>query len=697
MKLRIPCLRPAVLGASTLLAATGASADEGMWTFENFPIESVGEKYDVQLAEEWLERIQRSVTRHESGCTGSFISPDGLVLTNHHCVVSCLAELSSPSEDLLEQGFHARERPGERRCPTEIVSVLIDTENVTDKVTAATRGLAEAAANEARKQELSRLEAECTAATRKRRDTGPLACESVTLYQGGEYWLYKYKRYDDVRMVFAPHADIAAFGGDPDNFNFPRWCLDMSLLRVYENGKPAQTPNHLPWRESGAAEGEAVFVAGHPGSTYRLLTMAQLDFQRDVFAASYIARNSELRGRLIQWGRTSEEAERIVQDLLLTAENGLKVVRGWQRALNDDALLDRKRAEERALRTLVELEPGRESPSPWETVDAAYDTYRAIYPRYLFLESGAGFMSELFTHARRLVRAAEERAKPNEQRLREFAESNLPKIEASVLGRTPVYPEFEQMKLAYSLEKLREWLGPDEPVVRELLGTESPQTLAARLVSGSELGDVDVRRALWEGGLPAIQASNDPMIVLAREIDDESRAVRKRYEDEVQAPTATAQEEIAALRFRMLGTDTYPDATFTLRMSYGAVAGWIENGERVAPFTRLGRLYERTTGQEPFALPEVWLEAKPRLDLSTPFNFVTTNDIVGGNSGSPILDAEGRLVGLAFDGNSHSIAGSFGYDPELNRSIGVHPAIMIEALRKVYHADELLEEILGGR
>ncbi|HSN71525.1 MAG TPA: S46 family peptidase, partial [Steroidobacteraceae bacterium] len=312
-------------------------------------------------------------------------------------------------------------------------------------------------------------------------------------------------------------------------------------------------------------------------------------------------------------------------------------------------------------------------------------------------EGGAGFLSELFNHARRLVRAAEERSKPNEERLREFAESNLPKIQATVLGDTPIYPEFEQMKLAFSLEKLREWLGPDDPIVRRLLGEESPESLAARLVSGTQLADVEVRRSLWEGGIEAIEASTDPMIVLAREIDDEARAIRKRYEDEVQAPTAAAHEELAALRFRMFGTDTYPDATFTLRMSYGAVQGWSESGVQIEPFTQLGRLYERTTGREPFALPDVWVQKKPELDLATRFNFVTTNDIVGGNSGSPILDAEGRLVGLAFDGNIHSIAGSFGYDPELNRTVAVHPAIMVEALREVYEADELLREILGAR
>jgi Peptidase S46 len=685
-----------VLGAAILLAAAPARADEGMWTFDNFPSTAVRDEYGVDVSGAWLARIRGAITRHESGCTGSFASADGLVLTNHHCVVSCLSELSSPQEDLVEAGFLARTRQDERRCPTEIISVLVETENVTSQVNAALKGLDAAQANTARKRELSRLEAECTAAAAKRRDTGPLACESVTLYQGGEYWLYKYRRYDDVRLVFAPEDDIAAFGGDPDNFNFPRWCLDMSLLRVYEKGKPARTPDHLPWRVAGPDVGEPIFVAGHPGSTARLLTMAQIDLQRDVVIPSYIARNSELRGRLIQWGRTSEEATREMQETLLILENGLKVYRGLQRALNDDTLMAGKGAEEQAMRTLAAVDPRRaaESSSPWQRIETAEVTGRDVYDRYLFLEQGAAFGGQLFGYARSLVRAAAERPKPNEDRLREYAESNLPKIRTSLLGDAPVYPDFETVWLSFSLDKMREWLGPDDPVVHEVLGTESPEAFAARVVHGSKLGDVEVRRALWGGGAAAVAASTDPMIVLARQVDDDARAVRKRYEDEVQAPVAAAQEDIAAIRFQMLGTNTYPDATFTLRMSYGAVASWKEHGEEVPEFTTLARLYERATGAEPFSLPRRWLDPKPGLDLDTRFNYVTTNDIVGGNSGSPLIDAEGRLVGLAFDGNIHSIAGTYAYDARLNRAVAVHPAIMLEALRKVYHADALVSEIL---
>jgi len=692
-------LRSAALGGALFCLATFSHADEGMWTFDNFPTAAVKQRLGVDIGATWLERVQRSVTRLESGCTGSFVSANGLVLTNHHCALDCLADLSTPEQDLLANGFLAAQSSSERRCESEIVSVLIDTEEVTDQVNAATRGLADAQANAARKRELSRLEQACTEASQRDRRTGPLACESVTLYQGGQYWLYKYKRYDDVRLVFAPEGDIAHFGGDPDNFNFPRWCLDMSMLRVYENGKPARTPDFLRWRAEGPRTGEPVFVTGHPGATNRLLTVSQVDFQRDVSIPAFLIRGSELRGRMIQWGKTGEEPERIIQNTLQIYENALKVYKGWQSALADDSMMQRKAEAEAALREQIEsnAELAALIGNPWDQIDAAQSRLRQIFDRYAYLESGSGFNSTLFGWARDIVRGAAERAKPNEERLREYTESNLPKIEATLLAATPVYPDFERLKLSFSLDKMREWLGPDEPIVREVLGTESPDTLAASLIGGTALADPGVRRALWEGGAAAVEASTDPMIVLARNVDAEARAIRRSYEDEVEGPTRTGQEKVAQARFSMLGTSTYPDATFTLRVSYGAVEGWTEGDAPVAPFTRVTRLYERATGKEPFRLPTSWTTARSRLNLDTPFNFATTNDIVGGNSGSPVIDAEGRLVGLAFDGNIHSIAGTYWYDPALNRAVAVHPAIMLEALTKVYGAERLAKEVLSAR
>lgn len=682
----------------SLFASASVLADEGMWTFQNFPSDTVKETYGVTIDEAWLNRVQRSITRHESGCTGSFVSGEGLVLTNHHCVMRCLSELSSEQENFIAQGFNSGNRAGERKCPTEILSVLMEVEDVTSKVNAATAGLPSTRANEVRKQELSKLEAECAERSKKSR-VGPLACESVTLYQGGQYFLYKYKRYDDVRMVFAPEHSIAAFGGDPDNFNFPRWCLDFSLLRAYENGKPARTPNHLVWRTEGPEAGEATFVAGHPGTTNRLLTVEQLKFQRDTQFPEYLVRNSELRGRLIQWGKTGAEPERIIQRPLQSIENALKVYRGRNTALLDDRLMADKSAREQGLREFVISDPAltRSVGSAWDDIANAQERMRQIYGRYLYLESAAGFNSTLFRYARQLVRAADERSKPNELRLREYADSNLQKLASSLLAQTPIYPELEKLTLSFSFDKMREYLGPDDPIVRQLLSAESPQSLAEKLIDETKLADASVREALWDGGSEAIAASDDPMIVLARTTDAEARAVRKIYEDEVQAPVAAGQERIAKARFAAYGTGTYPDATFTLRLSYGAVKGWEEKGEPVEPFTTLARLYERATGRAPFELPQVWLDARDRLDMTTPFNYVTTNDIVGGNSGSPLIDAEGRLVGLAFDGNIHSLSGSYWYDAALNRAVAVHPAIIMTALEQVYEAKSIAKEIRSSR
>jgi hypothetical protein len=683
--------------AGTFSFLPAARADEGMWTFDNFPSATVRDKYGVDIGAQWLARVQRSITRHETGCTGSFVSADGLVMTNHHCVMDCLADLSSPQSDYVTNGFMAASRAEERKCPTEILSVLVEVENITAKVNGVTANLAPAQANAARKQELSSLEAACSEGSKKNRSTGPLACESVSLYQGGQYFLYKYKRYDDVRLAFAPEDAIASFGGDPDNFNYPRWSLDFSLMRVYENGKPARTPDHLPWRIEGPNAGEPVFVPGHPGSTSRLLTSDQLRFQREVSNPSWLARNTELRGRMIQWAKTSDEAARITSDSLASIENSLKVYRGFQHALLDDSLLQQKMAQERSLQERVAASPdlSKHVGPAWKDIAAAQARYRDIYDRYLFLESGAGFNSRLFTYARWIVRGAAEREKPNQQRLREYADSNLPKIQMNVLGASPVYPDFEELTLSFSLSKMREWLGPDDPMVRRLMSSESPESLAKRLVRGSKLIDPAARKALWEGGAASVSTSDDPMIALVRDIDAEARTLRKTYEDDIQGPVAAGQERIAKARFAVLGTGTYPDATFTLRLSYGAVQSWVEKGREVENFTRLSRLYERATGKDPFRLPQRWVDAKSKLDAQTPFNYVTTNDIVGGNSGSPLVDAQGQLVGLAFDGNIHSIAGSFWYDPKMNRCVALHPKMIVTALRDVYGAKALVAEITG--
>jgi hypothetical protein len=686
--------RTALLVAGSALFAA-AHADEGMWTFDNFPSAQVKERYGADIDADWLEQVRLSVVRL-AGCTASFVSPSGLILTNNHCVQACLAQHSSREQSLIEAGYLAANRERELQCGTQIADVLMEMQDVTRTVLQATRGMPERDANEARKQALTRLEQACEEDTRAAGRA--LKCEAVTLYDGGQYFLYKYRRYDDVRLVFTPEAAVAAFGGDPDNFQFPRWCLDMAFLRAYDNGAPAVTPNFMRIDFDGAEPGELVFVAGHPGSTDRLLTQAQLKSIRDDSLPPTLLRGSELRGRYIQFGKTSAEAARIARDPLFSLENSIKVQRRRLDALLDDDLLAAKAEAERELRARVAANRtlAAEIGDPWARIENALAIEAGLSLPYTFLEGGAGFNSRLFRYARALVRAAAERSKPGTERLREYVDTALPRLEQQLSSPQPVYAELEELTLSFSLERMREWLGPDHPIVRQLLATETPDSLAASLVQGSSLGDPQTRLALWTGGQAAIDASRDPLIELARRVDADARAVRKRYEDEVEAVVSAATEAIARARFEVYGTNVYPDATFTLRLNFGTVQGWDENGAPVQPFTRLGRLYERTTGQPPFALPPDWQTAKTRLDADTRFNLVTTNDIVGGNSGSPLIDANGAIVGLIFDGNIHSISGGYWFDAARNRAVSVHPAIMRAALASVYDAQYLLEE-LGAR
>jgi hypothetical protein len=678
----------AASSALLVLLCSAASADEGMWTFHGFPFDKVNSTLKTRLDQPWLDRV-RNATVRLSNCTGSFVSGSGLVLTNHHCVEACLAELSSKEKSLVDEGFLAATRAEEKRCQTQIADVLVGMEDITPKVAAAIAGKDDKAASEARKATLTQLESACESSSKRK-------CQAVTLYEGGQYWMYQYQRYTDVRIVFAPEGDIAAFGGDPDNFQFPRWCLDMGILRIYDAaGKPVSTPNHLKINFAGPALGDPVFVSGHPGSTDRQLTVAELKAQRNYELPNWLLRYSELRGRYIEFSGQSAQNARITADQLNGIENSIKVRRKQLDALHEDALFARKLAEQTNLRQQVaaSTELRNSIGDPWSDIERAEEVKQGLFYPYTFIENGAGFQGRLVTYARALVRGAEERPKPNSERFREFTDAALPRLEQQLGAAVPVYPELETLRLAFGFERMREWLGPDHPLVRQLLAKESPNELAKRLVAGSKLNDPAARMALWNGGAAAIAASDDPMIQLARALEPEARKVRKEYEDKVEAPVELASEKIAKARFAVLGTSVYPDATFTLRLNWGTVGAWLENGRQVDAFTRLGRVFERATGAEPFKVPDSWLKVKDKLDLNTPFNVATNNDIVGGNSGSPLISAKGEVVGLLFDGNIHSISGSYWFDTEKNRSIAVHPAIMKEALTKVYGANALLKEL----
>jgi hypothetical protein len=671
----------------TFLSAGVAFADEGMWTFDQFPSAAVERQYGADITPAWLDHVRLSTIRL-TNCTASFVSSEGLILTNHHCIESCLAALSSKNKSLMELGFLAADRRTELPCPDQLADVLVASENVTAAVSKAVAGLGDTAANAARKKVLTSLEDDCERAS-ERAKTGRLRCQAVNLYRGAQYFLYKYKRYYDLRLVFAPENDIAAFGGDPDNFQYPRWSLDFSVLRAYENGKPAVTPNYLKIDFHGPAANQLVFVAGNPGSTARQETRAQLEFDRDLPLPITLMRASELRGRLIQYGALNPANQRVVQAPLDILQNVIKVRRKELDALNDDAFMSAKTQAEQQLRVAAHLGGA----DPWHEIESASARERVLYLRYTFLEGGAAFNSSLYRDALILVRAAAERAKRNTDRLREYTDTALPAIQRDLYAHVPVYPELEQLTLSFSLERAREWLGPDYPLIRTLFYSETSDSLAARLIAETKLDDADVRKKLWQGGEAAIDASRDPMIVLARNADTDARAVRKQFDDEVEAPMAAAEARIAAARFKIYGTHIYPDATFTLRLNYGTVQGWIENGKPLEPFTYLNRAFERATEAPPFKMPDSWLKVRDQLDMHTPFCIATDNDIVGGNSGSPLLDAQGQIVGLMFDGNIHSIAGRYWFNEADNRAIALHPAIIREALDKVYGAKSLLAEL----
>jgi hypothetical protein len=518
----------------------------------------------------------------------------------------------------------------------------------------------------------------------------------VTLYQGGQYKLYTYRKYDDVRLVFAVEGPTAFFGGDPDNFNFPRYDLDCSFVRLYDGGKPAATPAHLTWSSAPPRDGEPIFVAGNPGTTQRLLTAEQLETLRDLNLPETLILFSELRGRLLRFTAESAEHARIADDLLFGIENSFKAYRGEEKALVDPALIAAKRKQDADLKARVakDAKLAAATGDPWGDIARAQTSLKALYMRYGMTESRAGFGSDLFSYARRLVRAAAEKSKPNSERLPEYTDSRLALLSKTILDPQPVYPELEQVALDFWLSKLRENLTADSDGTKLFLGKDSPETLSARLAK-SKLGDPKVRKALWDGGMAAIQASGDPMIKYVLATDAMSRSVRKDYENRVTGPVDRAAQKIAAARFAIYGTSIYPDATFSLRLTYGKVEGWSDNGVTVPAFTYYKGLWERATGQFPFALMPRWKNAQAKVDPGTVFDFVTDNDIIGGNSGSPAIDAQGNVLGAIFDGNIDSLGGAFGFDDRVNRAVSVSTAAITEALKNVYGDQSLVAELTG--
>ncbi|MBZ5639880.1 MAG: S46 family peptidase [Acidobacteriia bacterium] len=661
-----------------------------MWTFDNPPLKPLKEQYGFEPTKQWLEHLRLASVRFNDGGSGSFVSPNGLVLTNHHVASGQLQKVSTPEKDYLEKGFLSRSPSEEMKCPDLELNVLMSMEDVTAKVAAAIPpGVGEKEANDARKAVTARIEKESLDATGLRSDV-------VSLYEGGEYWLYRYKKYTDIRLVFAPERRIAFFGGDPDNFTYPRYDLDMALFRVYENGKPIASPAYLKWNAKGAATGELVFVSGHPGSTDRMRTLAQLEFARDHGYPTYlelIRRQLDVARRYS--GRGPEQA-REAADMISGLENALKAIRGEYEAIKEPRLLAGKARDEQDFRRVVASRPDWQKAygGAWEDVAAAESRYVERYGQRVYRGLG-GY--QLPDTAMTLVRYVTEIKKPDGERLEEYHEAGLESLRFYLLSPAPVYPGFEEVLLADGLQRALDKLGPDDAFVNAALGGRKPEEVAKDAIAGTKLGDPAERKKLLDGGEAAVAASTDPLIVLARRVDPVLRETRNWYEDTIESVERSGGEKLGRARFAVYGKSSYPDATFTLRLAYGTVKGYPMNGTDAPPKTTFYGLYDRAAGfdfKPPYDLPSRFLERRDRLDLSTPLNFVLSGDIIGGNSGSPVVNRAGEIVGLIFDGNIESLVGPFVFDETVNRAVAVHTAAMTEALGKIYDAEGLVKELI---
>ena len=696
MMIRLP------LAAALSLCLSTSFADEGMWTFNDFPAAKVGQAYGFTPDQAWLDHVRMASVRIAGGCSASLVSAEGLVMTNHHCARSCIESVSGLThKDYNRDGFLAKTTADEARCPGMEMNQLVAITDVTKRVQDATRDAKPETFNDVQKSAIAAIEKECGT-------SDDVRCEVISLYEGGRYDLYKYRRYQDVRLVFAPEDRAAFFGGDPDNFNFPRYDLDVSMVRIYgSDGKPLKNAEHLAWSDGKLKDGDLTFVSGNPGGTSRDLTMAQFDDERDDKLVRDIAYRSELRGYVTQYQERGAEEKRQSNDILFSTENGLKVFKGRHEALADKAFYDQLAASEKAFRAKVMADPALAQAygGVWDAIDALVRKDEVYRTEYASLERGIRY-SSLFTIARNLVRHGDEAAKPNGDRLREFGESRLPQMKSMTLVNEPIYDELEISMLTWSLTRMRADLGADNPIVKRVFGKRSPAQIATDAVTHTRLKELTVdadgnvtggyRKALWDGGKAAVDASHDPMIALARALDPDARAIRKKVETEVDGPMKRQQELLAKARFAVYGNSKYPDATFTLRLSYGTVKGWTEGDHAVTPFTTMGGAFDRATGADPFQLPDSWIKAQGKLNLATPMNFATTNDIIGGNSGSPLVNRKGEVAGLIFDGNIHSLGGDYGYDPAINRAVAVDSAALLEAMDKIYGAGRLVKELKGS-
>ncbi len=655
------------------------AADEGLWPYNLVPKDYLAKKYNFKVTDEWLNHLRLSSIRF-GGASASFVSPDGLVLTNHHVGRGAIQNLSTAERNLIKTGFYARTRDEELKCPGVQLWVLQEIEDVTDKVLGSEKpGMSAQEVLAARQKVISEIEKEAS-------KTSGLRCQVVSLYSGAMYNLYKYKVYSDVRLVFAPEEEVAFFGGDPDNFTYPRYDLDIAIFRVYENGQPLKTPHYLKWKSSPLKEGDLVFCSGNPGSTGRLLTYDQLIFLRDVAYPFNIANLKRRQAMLHEYSRKGPEQARIALNTLFGVENSLKATIGYQSGLLDRNLMERKQAEEKAIRQAIAASPelAKEFGQAWDEIAQAQKEYAAIYKEYMLFERGNAFDTVYFNLARAIVRTASRRDQQ--------APAEMP-------GRMPaeINDDFEIFKLTNSLQFLKEQL-PDHQETKWILGCQSPEEVAKALITGTRLKDPEFRKKLTEGGAEAIYTCNDPMIKLALLVEPISQGLREIYQKKVQAVETKNGTLVARAIFKLKGTSIPPDATGTLRLSFGVVKGYVEDGKKIPFQTTFAGLYRKAQEknfQAPWSLPEQWLQKKQLLNLNTPLNFVATVDSIGGNSGSPVVNRKGELVGVLFDGNIQSLPTRFVYEDKIARSVMVHADGIIEALLKVYNARPLVDELLG--
>jgi hypothetical protein len=685
-------LRALLLVAIFAALSRPTPADEGMWLYNQFPKKLLKEKHGFEPSDEWLKHVRLSSVRFNSGGSGSFVSSGGLVMTNHHVGADALAKMSTEKRDLVKEGYFAKSQAEEIKCVDLELNVLMNIQDVTARVNEAVKpGQSAAEAQQARRAVINTIEKEAF-------DKSGLRSDVVTLFQGGEYHLYQFKKYTDIRLVFAPEKAIAFFGGDPDNFEYPRYDLDICFFRVYEDGKPAKIEHFLNWSKSGAGDGELIFVSGHPGRTNRLNTVAHLEYIRDIQTPQQLDILRRREVMLRSYGDRSLENARRAEDDLFSYQNSRKARLGGLAGLQDPAIMNKKKDEEAMLRSKVDADAKLREKygTGWDDVVKAIKFVKTIRTEYNCLEAGQAFNSELFSIAKMLVRMADEDAKPNAQRLREFGEAGRASLEQQLYSEAPIYADLETVKLADSLGMMIEMLGAEQEMVKKVLDGRSPRDRAADLVKGTALASVEERKRIAKGGKAAISSSSDPMITLARAIDARARELRTQFEQQYDEPLRQAYAKLAAARFAVLGSTTYPDATFTLRLAFGTVKGYEDEGKQIPPWTTIGGTFKHAEAhgsKEPFELPESWLKNRDKLKADTPFNFVSTADIIGGNSGSPVINKSGELVGIIFDGNIQSLVLDFTYADTVARAVSVHSSGIMEALRKVYGATALADEL----